>query len=191
MLDWVSPWWQAMNLPTWEICGFRRIPSLSVWHAFALENLGNAYLCGGRCTIDDAASLILIVTRDMAGGQRLVARDRHRHKQLARIARRLRKVPFADMHAACNQYVRACYRVAGRWQKEGAAGKLQGAPHTFHLVCALSGIGWTWKDAWNAPIALARCVYDTTREDGGDDTIMHPRYERLAEQWAAQKVSAN
>ena len=92
--DWVSPWWQALTVPpAWDVCGVF-VPRLSVWHVFALENIGNAYLYPDSAPdMDDAASLLLFASRDMAGGLRLLHGSRRRERAMVRLAKRLSRLP--------------------------------------------------------------------------------------------------
>ena len=180
--DWVSPWWQAVNLPAlWDVCGVSA-PSLSVWHTFALENIGNPYLCGGRPDQDSAASLLLFARLDMAGGQRLIAGPCYRARQMHRMYRRLRKVDPADLDAACREYVETCTRAASRFNAK-SGGKPCAVPYQFHIVRRLALSGMTFEQAWNTPYALARCYYDAAAEADGDDSIMTAAAQEMEDNW--------
>ena len=186
--DWVSPWWQAVNLPrVWNVCGVA-VPSLSVWHTFALENIGNRYLCGGRQdpTQDDAASLLLIAKLDMRGGQRLIACDNYRTRETTRLYRRLRKVDAGALDVACREYVETCTRGVSRWNRSG---KKCAVPYQFHIVRQMADFGITVDDAWNTPYALARCYHDAAAEVSGDDSIMDPRAQEMEDNWDDYKDS--
>lgn len=187
--DWVSPWWQAACLPErWDVGGFS-VPSLSVWHTFALENIGNGYLCGGPITIDDAAGLLLFASRDMAGGQRLMLRQYYRERCLHRAARRLRKADWAQLHAACTEYVETCTRTAQPWEKVEGGGSPCGTPYQWHIVRVLcADYGLDLAAAWNTPYAYARCLHDAHREALGEVHMAHPRYEALAAENIANGV---
>lgn len=190
--DWVSPWWQAVCLPKrWDVCGVS-VPSLSVWHTFALENTGNGYLCGGPCTIDDAASLLLIASGDMAHGQRLIMGDHYRLRRIRAIYRKLKSVEWAEVHAACIDYVEACLRTARRWYKTDATGAVAGAPYQFHVLAAIcSGYNMTDEQAWNTPYVYARMLYDARAEALGQTSVATAAAEALADENIANGIDVN
>jgi hypothetical protein len=170
-VSYVSPWWQALNLPDrWDVAGVV-VPSLTVWHSLALAQSGNAYLCGGEVTKNDAAGLLLICGMDMDGYRRLAADLRQMDRTLYRMYRRLVRVPWGQLDAACGDYVRACTRCMRRVaSKDGGHDAV--APHEWHLVrvlCRTYGMNLT--EAWGTPYALARAYYDTDAEANGDKNI--------------------
>ena len=78
--DWISPWWQAACLPErWRVCGVD-VPSLTVWHGYALENIGNRFVLAGDVPPDkdDCASLLMFAMGDMDHGRRLMYSDGRR-----------------------------------------------------------------------------------------------------------------
>jgi len=191
LLDWVSPWWQAACLPKrWDVCGVS-VPSLSVWHTFALENLGNGYLCGGRGDMDDAACLLLIASGDMAEGRKLVdvSRPLYRQRQQHSMFRRLSKLEPADVAAACGEYAETCMREARRWKKKDGGGVVAGAPYQFHVVHALcAGYQMGLDDAWNTSYAYARMLYDARAEANGNASIATIAAEALADENTANQA---
>jgi len=173
--DWISPWWQAACLPDqWDVCGIS-VPSLTVWHTFALEQIGNPYLCGGPIDKDAATSLLLFASLDMAGGRMLFLSDRFRKKRTARIIRILKRIPIDSVHAACSEYVETCTRGISRWQKGG--GKACAAPYQWHIVARLG------SEAWDQSYAQARCMCDAMAEQAGDDSIMSPAAQEMEDNW--------
>ena len=187
--DWVSPWWQAACLPKcWDVGGVS-VPSLSLWHAFALENIGNGYLCGGQCTIDDAAALLLITGMDKRECMDVIHSDRRRMRALGRIAKKLRRSKWNDLHEACADYVATCMRSAQPWQKGGEQSSMAGTPYQLSIVRVLcADYGMTLSDAWNTPYGYARALYDTHAEANGHVSMAHPRYEALAAENIANGV---
>lgn len=179
--DWVSPWWQAACLPEqWDVCGIS-VPSLSVWHTFALENIGNRYLCGGDADRDDAAGLFLFASHDMRGGRRLMLQARFRLRQMRRMYRRLRNLNWKELDCACSEYVETCTRGVSHWQKGG--GKPCAAPYQWHIVYRLSGGDPTkTAAAWDMPYVVARCLNDVAIEQGGDDSLMAERAQEMEDE---------
>ena len=180
--DWVSPWWQAACLPDeWDVCGFT-VPSLSVWHVFALENLGNPYACGGAIDKDAVACLLLVASNDRAGGRRLLLDAKYRKAQMKRVHRRIKCKSMDDLHAACAEYVDTCMRAVSRWKKGDS--KPCGVPIEWHLVCTLSRCtGGDLDAAWDTPYAVARCLCDAAAEQNGDDSIMSPQAQEMEDNW--------
>jgi len=180
--DWVTPWWQAACLPDkWDVCGVS-VPPLSVWHTFALENIGNAYLRGGAVDQDSAASLLLFAQHDYAGGRKLLLMPYYRAKMIARMYRRLRKIPLEDIHAACGEYVEECMRSASRFNADG--GKPCAVPYQWHIVAKLSEGNPAGIDAaWNMPYSTARCLYDAGAEAGGDGSVMSAASQEMEDNW--------
>lgn len=167
-----------MLLPDeWDVCGVT-VPSLSVWHTFALENIGNRYLCGGPCDRDDAAGLLLFAKHDMAGGRRLMQPQRvnFRKRETSKIHGILKKMDFKESDAACLEYVETCLRTVGRYEGKG---KPSGAPYQFQIVRVIAlGNPSQLETAWNMPYAQARCMYDAYAESEGDKLMMTPAAQR-------------
>ena len=162
--DWISPWWQALTVPrSWDVCGVS-VPALSVWHYFALENIGNAYFRGGDPSADDAASLLLFCSRDMAGGLRLIHGDNYRRRAMVRMARRLRVFTREQLDSACQEYVSTCTRSAHRVPQSGAGGTPAGTPTAWAIVSVLTSGGLAWAEAWDFPYVLARASLDAWDE---------------------------
>lgn len=183
--DWISPWWQAMLLPErWDVCGVS-VPSLSVWHTFALENVGNLYILGDPAqlpTRDDAYSLLLLARLDMASGRRLMTMPHYRGRQLRRLARKLKRVPWEELDDACRDYVETCTRSAERWNKGG--GRPAAVPYQFSLVrCLCADWGMDKEGAWNTPYAVARSQSNATAEFNGDDSIMGIAAQEMSDNW--------
>lgn len=182
MRDWVSPWWQAAVLPDrWSICGVS-VPALSVWHTFALEQVGNRFLLSLPADRDDAASLLMFARCDYRGGRHLILRPHHRARAMARIGRKVLRVPWPEMLAACTDYVESCTRATSRWQRGDT--KPCAVPYQWHIVHRLcADYGYTLDAAWNAPYALARCLYDAGAEAAGDDSILSVRAQEMEDKW--------
>jgi len=195
---WVSPWWQAINLPDrWDVCGVI-VPSLSVWHVFALENIGNAFVVGGVPTMDDVQGLLLIASRDMQGGRRLLSHDRHRARMTRRMYLRLRKADESDAITACREYVSECMRHGHRMSTAGVSGTPAGSPEPWAIVAVLAGL-MDWQAAWNAPYAVGRAALDAHDERNGNTTMtpwsygeeMHDNWEWWEQQTETREVSLN
>lgn len=182
--DWVSPWWQAALLPElWDVCGYR-VPSLTVWHVYALRNVGNGYVRGSvGCDRDDAASLLLFASRDYRGGRALMLKPMERKAAILKAVKRLKRIEWKELDAACADYVTTCMRTADRFGS-GEHGKPNGVPEAWHLVRLLSNSDPTKLDAaWNTPYAVACALMDSNCEANGDKTIMYDRAQEMHDNW--------
>jgi hypothetical protein len=164
----------------WDVCGVR-CGALSVWHVYALCETGNPYLVGGTRDIDAAASLLLFASLDHAGGARLFAGDKYRAKSLRRIARQMARHKWADIDAACLDYVQTCRRVPQHKDPPTVPGKPStsrciAAPMPWVLVAHFGAAG-NYEAAWNMPYAHARCMFDARRDASGDDETLESREE--------------
>lgn len=186
---WISPWWQAALLPdVWDVCGVF-VPSLTVWHTLALESIGCHYLVGGPCDRDDAASLLLFAGRDYREGRRLMLAQHYRARAMRRMFRKLRRVEWLNLHAACLEYAETCLRSPRRWEREGKGGKAAAVPYQWHLLAYLTaGRADGIEAAWNTPYATAICLFDAAAEAKGDDTLMAPEHERLDDELSEEKA---
>ena len=175
----VSPWWQSSCIPNkWDVAGVE-VFSLSLWHLFALEQIGNAYVCGGIPDRDSAASLLLFAETDMAGGRRLLLEPYRRARKMRRMYRRLRHSAWADLHLACEDFVKSCLRSPDHWEDDKKGGTLS-APYQFHMVrCLCAEYGMPLADAWNMPYAMARCYFDAWQESQGDKTLVSSKAQSL------------
>lgn len=189
--EWVSPWWQAVNLPpVWDVCGIRA-SSLTLWHMFALERLGNPYLLGGECKRSDAVALLLFASRDMRGGLRLVRSPHHRSRRQLLISLRLFRRAFNEIHVACLDYIDTCLRTVGRYEKQEGGGKKAAVPYQWHIAHRLCR-DWGMKldEAWNTPYALARHLYDVSAESEGDDSLLSEQAQRVDDNMTAENQEA-
>lgn len=180
--DWISTWWQAALLPdVWDVCGIR-VPSLTVWHTFALENVGNAYLLGRTPDRDDAAGLLLFASHGYVAGKRMMLDAKYRARRILRMYRYLRRREWQEVDAACREYVQTCTRTTSRWQKGDS--KPAAVPYQWHLVRVLTG-GDVRRlvAAWDTPYAVAKCLYDAGAEAAGDDSLMSPAAQEMEDNW--------
>lgn len=172
---WVSVWWQAAVMPRrWLVCGIRT-PPLTVWHAFALESIGNPYLCGGPIDENACAALLLFSGLNRRDGLRLLWDDHYRVRRMRRVLRKLRGKTIKEIHAACSEYVDVCTRGASRWRK--GEGKPCAVPFAWHAVARLG------DRAWDMPYVEARCLFDALAEQAGDDSIMSDKAQEMEDNW--------
>jgi hypothetical protein len=184
---WISPWWQAALLPpVWRVCGVTVLP-LSSWHTFALEQLGNPYMCGGRCERSAAVTLLLFASTDYRGGRRLLLDPKHQAWRTWLMQRKVRKIGDYQLYSECADYVRSFCYTPRRLKESPVEGDQQsGCPYQWHIVHRLcASYRMDIETAWNAPFALGRCWYDVAAEAAGDDAIMNPDRQRMDDEMTA------
>ena len=183
--EWISPWWQAALIPKrWDVCGVA-VPSLSVWHVYAMEQIGNRYFVGGgEPDRDDAAGLLMFAQRDYAGGHDLFFHGRARVKAMWRVTRRIKRQDAAFVLRACREYVETCTR-HGRRIKPKGPGVPAGTPEAWAIVAMLRGMGDDIEAAWNTTYAVGRALLDAIDERTGNATMTPGGYgEYMADHWA-------
>lgn len=190
--DWISPWWQALVLPQrWDVCGVAVGP-LSVWHHFALTNLGNKFLCIGdkeKADRDDAASLLILCERGYAAGRELFHNPRTRLKATKRIGAALLKLDMPDITAACGEYVNECTRHGHRVHQPGASGTPCGTPEHWAIVAALCKSGVSFEAAWDTAYAVGRSLLDALDESAGNCVLAPWSYgEYMHDNWSEMEA---
>jgi len=187
----VPSWLQCAALPDrWNVAGVS-CRALSVWHHFALGAVGNPYLWGGEPDKNDAAELILFCSMDYSHGKRLFSHPAFRDVQAYRVGRKLRRVPFEAVDAACRDYVKSCLRTPQHVRvvasTNGAVTKPAKSPLDWVLVQFLcAGNPDKIEAAWNTPYATAQCLFDAHRDIAGEcdsleDMEQERRYDEMEE----------
>lgn len=182
--DWITPWFQAATLPSkWDVCGIV-VPSLSVWHVFVLQNIGNRYVCKqDGADRDDAASMLLLAGLDFEGGRKLWHDPDYRAREMAAIHKRLVGLDWLTLHGACEEYARVCTRCASRWQKGGS--RPAGVAEAWHLVSIMSNNDPARiESAWNASYAVGCALFDSVLERAGDTSVMSARAQEMEDNWS-------
>lgn len=137
--------------------------------------------------MDDAAALLMIASRDYLQGKALFINAAFREAAIRKAHTVLNGQAWADVDAACREYVEACTRAPRRWKKEGASGKSARVAYQWHLVNAMLRGNVSLVEAWNTPYAIARCLYDVQAEAAGDDSLMSAEHERIDDKMSAEK----
>lgn len=195
-IGYVSPWWQASLIPAvWDVAGVTCF-SLSLWHVWALENVGNPYVCGGARDRDAASGLLLFAALDYTGGKRMMLDAAFRAGRMARMARRLSFQPWAEVDAACVDYVTTCTRQADREipiSEDGKVkrGRMMSAPWIWHILHHVTGGDPArFVAGWDTPYIVARCLYDVWGETQGDKSLVDPVKQRGIDAWCERQQKA-
>jgi len=191
--DWVSPWWQALLLPSlWDVAGVRVRP-LSVWHVFALTNLGNRFFAAESAqapTMDDAQSLLMLATLDFRRGSALLQPQyaQRRARRMRRFYRKLSCLPEKDVLAACSEYVTVSMRRAHRMSQSDVSGTPAGTPEAWAIHVLLRRMGESREGAWDYPYTEGRCALDASDEHAGNATMTPWWYgEEMLDNWDSYK----
>jgi hypothetical protein len=186
----VSPWWVASLMPDrWSVCGVS-VHALSVWHLHALEENGNAFLCGGDITIDDVASLLMICRHDHQTGRALMMDESGVLRESKKITASLFGMDERDAIHQASDYVLQCLTAPDRWYDDKKSKGLS-APLSYHIVLCLCGeYRMSIDDAWNAPYVRARAMYEVWREKEGDDKLVSRDQQLLIDEANRIKESA-
>jgi hypothetical protein len=190
--DWISPFWQAFAMPTHSrVCGIR-VPPLSVWHAFALDNAESVYMRGGTLCEGDALQLLAVATQTRAQFLRTFRNPRRQRRHVARVRMAMVRAAYRGTEhnpvKACLAYVEQSMRVAGRWVKDGATPCA--VPNALHVLAAATRFGVPYAEAWDMPYATARALFDALAEQRGDWSIMTPQSQQIDDAMAAEKQGA-
>jgi hypothetical protein len=175
----VSTWLQAALIPPkWRVAGVS-CGALSVWHTMILGSFGNPYIVGDvtRMDMNAANDLLTYASQNHAGGVRLFTDPAFRARVMKTVGGTLGSQDWPTVHDACMHYVETCRRVPAHKQAEPdpKAGKprMAAAPFAWTLVSYLSGGDPARVEAaWDAPFALACCLFDAHRDVNGMDSSL-------------------
>lgn len=192
---WISPFWQALTLPpSMRVCGVKVAP-LSVWHVYALENIGCALTNGGTVEAGDVAQMLMVSSRNRAQFLVMFADPRKIEKARRKIKTAMLRYAYrhgGDQVAQAIAYAETCMRIPHRWRKDGT-GKPPAVPHSLHVLRGAVKCGVPYADAWDMPYATARVLFDAQAEASGDQSIMDDVDQQMDERMAAEnrKEAAN
>ena len=190
-MDHVSSWLQAAVLPDWWDVANVRCKTLSVWHIFALSQLGNAYFTGQAPDKDAALSLLLFCSRDWREGRKLILSDKALVRAIRSVGRKVRRVAWDKLDGCIREYLDGCTRAPGHKQTSGKSeGRMAAAPIEWALVAWMTeGDPTRVEAAWNAPYVVARCMFDAARDIRGEDSTLETMdEERRYDAYAARKA---
>ncbi len=190
--DWISPFWQAFSMPARSrVCGIR-VPPLSVWHVFALEEIGNPFLVGGEASAGDVQQLLFVATQTRAQFLNAFHVPSIRKRRLSRLRRRMLRYAWRHPSGAvaeCKRYVDQSMRVPGRWVKVDA--KACAVPHALHVLSAARNMVASVDAAWDMPYVQARCWFDVRAEFKGDDSIQSTAAQQMDERMSAEMETSH
>lgn len=178
----VSEWWQALVLPErWSVCGVS-VRALSVWHLYALEQTGNAFVNGGDITMNDVASLLLVCRTDYRSGRNLFVDPAEVKCQSTKMFKALRGKKDHDAILEAMDFFATCTESPRRWTDESKTNGIS-APACRHIVlCLTNQYNFDHVAAWNHAYSDARCMYETWREREGDTSLVSAYQRKLIDE---------
>jgi hypothetical protein len=163
-----------------EIMGLQLRP-LSVWHVWALSAMDSPYIIGGDLTVEAICRALMICTQTRAGFAELINTDAHilLLGDIAGIYLAATPEERADAQQAFAEYIDACTVFPEFWEdgKTDAVKDRLRCPVEWHIVAALvrMGIVRTEDQAWDYPIARARCWGAVEAERNGNNKYVDQR----------------
>jgi hypothetical protein len=185
---WISAFWQALTLPRYtSLCGVKVSP-LSVWHVYALENVGCAIVCGGVVEHGDVAQLLMVASRNRQQFLQMYSVQGGIGKALAEVRKAMLRAAYRNPSNHIQEAIRyadECMRIPHRWRKGN--GMPPKVPHALHVLRGAVKCGVDYDRAWDMPYAEARVLFDVTAEAAGDTSIMDDIDQQMDEKMAAEK----
>lgn len=182
-----SAWDKALFARAPVVFGRQLLP-LSLAHVRALKAMASPYVGGGAASPVDALIAASICSRTLAQINAEVfgaAVQPWRRWWGARWLMRWRADAFRAGHSALVEYFD---EFAAQPPHEWATGETRqyAAPWEYHTARVLCKVyGMSVAQAWECPVGLARCLYDTHAEAEGDETLITDQlakgYEMIAE----------
>jgi hypothetical protein len=157
----------------------RKLKPFSLSHSYLLEGLENPwpkYREGSKSALIHA---VWVCSQDHGTNVAQVLRPPLFRMFLAGLM--ARRYDYATERKVFLQYMADYMEIPDHWYSDTGSSKGLRAPWQLHFVMGLTQhCGMVLRDAWNAPVALARCWYDVWAEKQGDDSLVSVREQELA-----------
>jgi hypothetical protein len=181
----LDSWFQAQIVCPPIICGVQLLP-FSIGHEYILRRLDNPYLVGGPRTRESLLECIQICSRNMAKNRTWFAEigTRWGTIKLAWWAFRLRKLNLTIAGESFCQYMMDYVECPDHWDPASdvsGGGKGSCAPWEYHLHRIMCEVyHYTADEAWDVPLARARCYFDAWAESNGDKSLVSEHEQELS-----------
>ncbi len=158
----------------------RRLRPFSLSHAYILSSLGNGWARHGEGSRSELLHAVWICSQPHAVNTVQVLRPPL--MRLALFALLARRYDYKSESQQFVQYMADYLEIPDHWAADGSASSGFRAPWQFHFAINLvRTCGMTIEQAWDTPVALARCYYDIVSEEKGDTSLVSMREKELAE----------
>jgi len=159
----------------------RKLRPFSLSHAFILESLRNRWMESGDKARSQLLHAVWVCGNDHATNVKQVTRPPI--GRMALFAAWSKRYDSEHEEAKFLQYVSDYMEIPEHWEGKEYSGKVFRAPWQYHFALTVAHeCGKTVDEAWDMPVALARCYYDVWAEKQGDDSLVSVREKRRAEQ---------
>ena len=157
----------------------RELRPFSLSHSFLLSELKNGWVTADEGLRSDLMHAVWLCSKNHAENQRTLLSPPL--IRLAWFALKSKRYDYAKERNKFLQYLSDYTDVPQHWHGE-ATGKAFLAPWQFHFAVTISqNCGLSINEAWDMPVALARCYYDIWAEQQGDESLVSVREKKLAE----------
>lgn len=167
-----------------RICGRQLLP-FSVAHEYFLKALESPYAIGGEISKADVLLAVDVCSRDWASNAARLFGQTSPATAWSKLGRRWMRFDLTTADKSLRTYIADFSACPEHWESDIRGASLR-APWEFHLVRILmQHCGMTECEAWNCPLARARCYADAIGEANGDKTLVS------AEEQAAMEGANN
>ena len=171
--------WMKGLLGAPGMVGGAHLRPMTLGHVATLRNLRNKYLLGGVPTFMDLAVGVAVCKLSWPELREWLVGDDMR--ELKTWSRKTHK-NWQKHGDAFSAWVGDNMTGPARWVEEGGKYKQLKAPWEWHLARILcKDWGMTFDQAWDTPVARARCCWDVTAEAHGDESLVSESEEEKIE----------
>jgi hypothetical protein len=157
----------------------RKLKPFSLSHSYLLEGLENPWPKYGEGSKSALIHAVWVCSHDHETNVEQVLRPPLFRMFLAGLM--ARRYDYATERKVFLRYMADYMEIPDHWYSDTGSSKGFRAPWQFHFVMGLTQhCGMVLRDAWNTPVALARCWYDVWAEKQGDDSLVSVREQELA-----------
>jgi hypothetical protein len=166
----VDAWTQALLVTPLTIGGVRLRP-FSLAHSMVLRAKASPYIIGGPATHDDLFFALQVCARTLAQIRESLLGPHPPFGRLLIAGLRWRRASFSLADKSFRTYL-SDYRRFPERQPSDSKG-FSAAPFEWHAARILCGqYGVTLAEAWDMPLGLAVCAFDTWTESQGDKGLV-------------------
>jgi hypothetical protein len=158
----------------------RKLRPFSLSHAFLLDGLKNGWLSKSSGSRSELLHAVWICGQDHK--RNLSGLLNPPFFRLFLFFLWARRYDYAAETEKFLQYLCDYMEIPKHWESSEHSGKSFRAPWQYHFAVTVSAnCGLAVTEAWDMPVALARCYYDVWAEKQGDDSLVSRREHELAE----------
>ena len=158
----------------------RQLRPFSLSHVVLLNGMGSGFLDCEKARRSDFLAAVLICSRTHKQNAKALFGGRQGFIRLVLWSLLWPNSRLVKERAVFKTYLADYTTMPEHWD-DGTQGAGFRCPWTFHFAMNLtSHFGHTMDEAWNAPVGLARCLYDVWAETQGDKSLISEREHKLS-----------